>query len=74
LHHLFKGLQHDLGASISTIFKRQSQYNQEQEGISVQSLVTLFLKQYVREFNGTITTHQIELQTTIFFNVRSSVN
>lgn len=74
MHHLFKGLQHDLGASISMIFKRQSQYKQDQGGISVQSLVILFLRQYVTVFNGIITMHQIELQTTIFIDVKSSVN
>lgn len=55
-------------------FKRQSQYKQEQEGISVQSLVILFLGQSVTVFNGMITMHQSELQTTIFIDVRSSVN
>jgi hypothetical protein len=56
------------------IFKRQSQYKQDQGGISVQSLVILFLRQYVTVFNGMITMHQIELQTTIFIDVKSSVN
>jgi hypothetical protein len=55
-------------------FKRQSQYKQEQEGISVQSLVILFLGQSVTVFNGMITMHQSELQTTIFIDVRSSAN
>lgn len=40
---------------------------------SVQSLVTLFLKQCVRVFKSIATTHLIELQTTIFINVRSLV-
>jgi hypothetical protein len=44
-------------------FKTQSQYKQEQEGISVQSLVILFLGQSVTVFNGMITMHQSELQT-----------
>jgi hypothetical protein len=55
-------------------FKRQSQYKQEQEGISVQSLVILFLGQSVTVFNGMITMYQSELQTTIFIDVRSSAN
>jgi hypothetical protein len=55
-------------------FKTQSQYKQEQEGISVQSLVILFLGQSVTVFNGMITMHQSELQTTIFIDVRSSAN
>jgi hypothetical protein len=55
-------------------FKRQSQYKQEQGGISVQSLVILFLGQSVTVFNGMITMHQSELQTTIIIDVRSSAN